>query len=478
MPKTPAQPDARVAGDSREIRSAVCTRCGCGCDDVDLTVEGNRVIAARNACALGQPWFLAPLVEDDPPARVNGREVPVEEAAAAAADLLAGARRPLLWGLVHCSSEAQKLALELGDRLGGVVDPAAGPNQAAAVTAFQEWGEVNTTLGEVALQKSLIVLWHVEPERTHPRLLERWGAASSDAERVIRPGGNRAGGKLLSPQGRLDLLWTLRELARSRPATSDAAARGQPAAAGDGSAGATPAGGQAPGEAAHTAPPTGETSASLLEEAARLLDRLTAEPHAVLVFDAATTPPGEQHALRALAATLNAVTRFRLFALGGPGNRAGADAVLTWQTGFPAAVDFAGGAPRANGGEFGAARLLARHDVDAALVVCSDPADIPSEPALARLGELPLVVLDSAPNSLLDRARVALRSAPYGLASGGTFFRMDGVALGLRPAVTSRYPTEADWLSRILSHLPARSAPRGEAALGKAAPRQKRKRTP
>ncbi|HEY7460343.1 MAG TPA: hypothetical protein VIC59_00530 [Gemmatimonadota bacterium] len=468
MPKTPAQPKPLVAGASREIRSAVCTRCGCGCDDVDLTVEGNRVVAARNACALGQPWFLAPLVEDDPPARVDGREVPVEEAAAAAAELLAGARRPLIWGLVHCSSEAQKLAIEIGDRLGGVVDPAAGPNHAAAVTAFQEWGEVNTTLGEVTLQKSLIVLWNVEPERTHPRLLERWGAVSSDAERVIRPGGDRAGGDRLSPEGRLDLLWTLRELARSRAAASDAAAKGQPAAPGDGSAGSTPPGGQASGEGAPA-------------EAARLLDRLATEPHAVLVFDAAATPPGEQHALRALAATLNAVTRVRLFALGGPGNRAGADAVLTWQTGFPAGVDFASGAPRANGGEFGAARLLARRDVDAALVVCSDPADIPSEPALARLRDLPLVVLDSAANSLLDKARVALRSAPYGLASGGTFFRMDGVALGLRPAVTSRYPTEADWLSGILSRLPARSAPRGDAASGKAAARpkrQKRKRTP
>src|SRR5690606_20306643 len=46
--------------------------------------------------------------------------------------------------------------------------------------------------------------------------------------------------------------------------------------------------------------------------------------------------------------------------LGSPGNAAGAAQVLTWQTGFPAAVNFAAGYPRHLPGEAEAATLLER----------------------------------------------------------------------------------------------------------------------
>jgi formylmethanofuran dehydrogenase subunit B len=450
---------SHVTDGDREIRSAVCTRCGCACDDVDLILRGNRIAEARNVCELGRAWFLDPLQEEAPPALVAGREVSIEEGAVSAAEILARARRPLVWGLIHLSSEAQALAVQIADRLHGAVDPAAGPNHVAAVTAFQEWGEVNTTLGEVALQKSLVVLWRAEPERTHPRLLERWGVEPGDTERLIRVGhAGPPGSEWHVPEERdLEFLWMLRELAREH------AQNGPGTASGGDTAVRTED--RLPGEDVSSGSGSGP-AVELRVRAARLLDRLASAPHAVLAYDAAATPPAQQHALRALAATLNAVTRFRLFPLRGAGNRVGAEAVLTWQTGFPVAIDFGTGAPRANGGELGAARLLSRGDVDAALVICADPSDFASEPALGRLAELPVVLLDSAPNSLAGGARVALRSAPYGLASGGTFFRMDGVALGLRSALASRYPTEADWLRRILLRLPTR--PHGRAA---AAPR-------
>jgi formylmethanofuran dehydrogenase subunit B len=456
------------SGGRSEVRSAVCTRCGCACDDVDLVLEGERVVEARNACEPGRAWFLEPPREDAAPALIEGREATAEEAVAAAAELLARARRPLVWGLVHAAAEAQRLAVELADRLHGVIDPAAGPNHPAAVTAFQEWGEVNATLGEVARQRSLVVLWRAEPERTHPRLLERWGfepEASGDG-RLIRLGPAAEGWEL--PRERdLEFLWILRELARERGSATGAPA-GQVS-------GGSPGAGERP-EASNSDRSPGSGAAGgrrdLRPLAARLLDRLSEAPHAVLAFDAPSLEPPLQHALRALAATLNGVTRFRLFPLRGAGNRIGAEAVLTWQAGFPVAVDFSAGAPRSNGGELSAARLLERGEVDAALVICASPADYPREPALGRLAEVPLVVLDSSDNPLAGRARVALRSAPYGLASGGTFFRMDGVALSLRPVLHSRYPSEATWLRRILAMLPVGSG--AATAAGSSAGRRER----
>ena len=409
----------------------VCPRCGCACDDVEVVVRDGRVVEARGACEAGRRWLLAPRPEDEPAVVVEGRPADVEEGVHAAAALLAGARRPLVWGLIRTSCEAVRPAIEVAERLRGVVDPAAGSRHADAVAAYAEWGEVTTTLGEVGLQRGLVVLWLVDPERTHPRLLERWGTAADD-DRVVRvravsaddgvamradSTGERPGGWSVPAGRETEVLWLLRELARRRGPNGDRVAAG---------------------------PPDGLAS--------RLLERIAGSRYVAIVFDAGTDA-AQQHALRAAAATLNAVTRVRLFPLRGGGNRVGAEAVLTWQTGFPTAVDFGAGYPRSLGRETGASRLLATGAVDAALVVGADPADYPDEPSFAGLGGLPMVLVDSEPNSLDARARVRLRSAPSGLASGGTLFRMDGVALGLRPPVSSSYPDEETWLRGILGAL-------------------------
>src|SRR5207247_1420926 len=55
--------------------------------------------------------------------------------------------------------------------------------------------------------------------------------------------------------------------------------------------------------------------------------------------------PARAEALVTLSQALNGPTRCALSTLRGGGNRSGADAVLTWQTGFPFAVDFARGYP-------------------------------------------------------------------------------------------------------------------------------------
>src|SRR5438034_1441754 len=85
--------------------------------------------------------------------------------------------------------------------------------------------------------------------------------------------------------------------------------------------------------------------------------------------------PARAEALVTLSQTLNAPTRCALSTLRGGGNRSGADAVLTWQTGFPFAVDFARGYPSYQP-QAGAATLLGGGNVDAALVV-GTPATLP-----------------------------------------------------------------------------------------------------
>jgi formylmethanofuran dehydrogenase subunit B len=131
------------------------------------------------------------------------------------------------------------------------------------------------------------------------------------------------------------------------------------------------------------------------------------------------------------------------------GNARGAEDVLAWQTGFPAAVSFARGYPRANPGELSAAALLERGDVDAAFVVASDPLEHLPAAAADRLRELPTVVVDARATATSQAARVAFVTAADGIEMPGTLHRMDGVPVPLRAPLAADRPGVEDVLAAI-----------------------------
>ena len=105
------------------ITNAICTFCGCTCDDIELHVEAERIVKVRHACCLGESWFLNHHAgSDDPPAFVEGRPASLEEAVAAAADFLVQADYPLIYGLSNTTCEAQREAVTLAEWLGGAID--------------------------------------------------------------------------------------------------------------------------------------------------------------------------------------------------------------------------------------------------------------------------------------------------------------------------------------------------------------------
>jgi formylmethanofuran dehydrogenase subunit B len=134
--------------------------------------------------------------------------------------------------------------------------------------------------------------------------------------------------------------------------------------------------------------------------------------------------------------------------LRGDGNARGAEDVLAWQTGFPSAVSFARGHPRANPGELSAAALLDRGEVDAALVVAADP--VGQLPGLRRL---PMVVVDVRATATSQAARVAFATAADGIEIAGTAHRMDGVPVPLRAPLAAERPSAEDVLAAIAERL-------------------------
>jgi formylmethanofuran dehydrogenase subunit B len=146
----------------------------------------------------------------------------------------------------------------------------------------------------------------------------------------------------------------------------------------------------------------------------------------VAIFVDGEAHPERVEALLALTEALNGPTRAALVILRGGGNRVGAETVLTWQTGYPKAVDFARGTPRYCPDE--------QHDIDAALVIGSG--------ATAPVASTLIAIGPRATESPFD-ATVAVDTGVAGIHDGGTAVRTDELPLPLRPALPGTVPETA-----------------------------------
>ena len=400
---------------------ATCGGCGLVCDDITVVV-GDRGGLERlvHTCPLGDAWFAERVAPAPPPARVDGREAELEAALDEAAAILGQARAPLVYGLGQATCEAQRAAVALAEAIGAVIDPAGPLLDGASGLAYQALGASTATLGDVRDRAEVVVVWRADPAATHPRLLERLALPAANRALVVvderrTATAAQADAFLELPADRdVEALWTLRALVRDEP--TDAAVE----------------------------PPLRELAARL--RACRngaILHRVRGHVEAL--------------ALHALVRDLCRITHVVTVLLRREGNAAGAEDVLAWQTGYPAAVSFARGHPRASPGELSAAAVLERADADAALVIGSDPLEHLPPPAAERLRAIPVVSVDCRDTETVGAARVAFTTAAPGVHRAGVVHRLDGVPVPLRAPLASSRPGAEDVLAAIAGRL--RGAP-------------------
>ncbi|HEY0776759.1 MAG TPA: hypothetical protein VGD56_02215 [Gemmatirosa sp.] len=428
----------RVARDgSRIVAPAVCLGCGCACDDIEVVVRAGRIAEARHACPLGAAWFGDGRV----PARAltRGRETTADVAIVAAAEMLAAARRPLVYLAPDLSCEAQREAVALADVLRAVVDSVTGSTAIDVLLAAQEHGRAGATLGEVRNRADVLLYWAVDPAARYPRYPTRYAP---------EPAG------LAVPRGRRSRTVIAVDVGDARgPVDADARVAVAPA---DEVAVLTALRVLAGEEAALRGADGPEGTA--WSAARQLAPSLRAARYLAIVHDAepreapegtagdVARDPERAGALAALSLALNAVTRCALSTLRAGGNRSGADAVLTSQTGYPAAVDFARGYPRYTPYD-GAAARFARGAVDAVLVL-GDAGGVPAHVtvtlgidvrgATAARGRpsVPCAVVGPRASERAPADAVAaIDTGVAGIHDGGTAFRMDDVPLPLRPSM-------------------------------------------
>jgi formylmethanofuran dehydrogenase subunit B len=152
----------------------VCPFCGCLCDDLEITVEGNEVTGTKGTCAISRSKFMSHAENKIEAPTVDGKKATTKKAVEAAAKVLAEAKRPLVYGLSSTECEAIARCVELAEIMGGVVDNTSSVCHGPTILALQQVGESKTTLGEVKNRADLIVFWGCNPTAAHLRHLIRY----------------------------------------------------------------------------------------------------------------------------------------------------------------------------------------------------------------------------------------------------------------------------------------------------------------
>jgi formylmethanofuran dehydrogenase subunit B len=295
-------------------------------------------------------------------------------------------------------------------------------------------GKVTCTLGEVKNRADLIIYWGGNPAECHPRHFTKYTLTQKGK---FVPQGRKGRTMVLvdiretpsakaadvflqiKPTRDFEVLTILRALIKDQ--------RVDPVAAAE----------------------TGLT----LEQLRELAERMKRARFGVLFFGMGVSMTRGKHmnsaAILALAAELNAFTKFVAMPMRGHGNVTGGDVVMRWTTGYPFGVNLSRGYPRFNPGEFSTVDLLLRGDNDAALILGADPGATMPQPAIDHLARIPTIVLDPKVTHTSRLARVHITTAATGISAPGTVYRMDEIPLPLRPALKSPYPTDEEVVRRI-----------------------------
>jgi formylmethanofuran dehydrogenase subunit B len=451
------------------VKAVTCPVCGSLCDDIELTVENGRIVKVKNGCAMCEAKFLGYCGEHrvlKPMIRKNGELVKttLKEAVRRAAEILAEANYPVLYGWSNTSCEAISVGIELAEEVGGVIDNTSVVCHGPSILSIQDVGIPSCTLGQIRHRADLIVYWGSNPWSAHPRHIERYTAFSEGrfeksawrsyvnkvkalvgkkkiqsaikrlfvkkplpvpplvSEYKPYPSIAKEGRKLIvidvrrtksaeiadyfvqvEPNKDYELLQAFRALVRDQELEVDKVA-GVPV--------------------------------EYLEEVA---DAMVSCDFGALFFGLGLTMSSGKlrniDAALSLVRDLNMRTKFVIMPMRGHFNVTGANTVFTWQTGYPYAVDFSLGYPRYNPGETSVVDVLLRKESDAALIVASDPVSNFPRKAAEHLVENPLVVIDPHMNVTAQMADVLIPSAFVGIEASGTAYRMDHVPIPLKKVV-------------------------------------------
>jgi formylmethanofuran dehydrogenase subunit B len=407
-------------GERRVVEDVVCSFCGDLCDYLIIEVEGNKIVRNVGGCAISSAKFLNYHRHRilKPYVREGGKliEVSLDEALDKAAEILVNSKYPLIFGLSSTDVETNKYAIELAELTHGVVDNTSVFCHGPTALAVQEVGTVRCTFGVVINLADLIVFWGCNPLEAHvnhiARNILREGrfVKGRKERRVVvvdtrrTPTANLADLFIQVEPGRdYELLTALRMAIK---------------------------------ELDIEVPTIAGVSR---EEVLKLAEMMRTARYGVIFFGVGLTMTGAKYrnlvAVLRLVQELNEWTKFAVIPMRGHYNVAGANQVSLWTTCYPYAVDYVRRFPRMIIGVTSSTDLLANGDVDAALIIASDPVAHLPKKAVEHLSKIPVIVIDAKWSLTTAFADVVIPGAYVGIECEGTAYRMDELPIRLKKVV-------------------------------------------
>jgi formylmethanofuran dehydrogenase subunit B len=399
------------------FENQVCPFCGCLCDDIRIEVENGKVIKNENGCAISKAKFLNHHHDRIESPSIKESAVSLDDAVDRAVEILASAKRPLIYGLSSTENDAHREAYKIAETIGGVVDNTASVCHGPTILGAQESGEAAGSLAEVKNRADTIIYWGSNPQFAHPRHLSRYVRAEGEyigdpkADRKIwvfdirkTVSANLADEFVkLAPGADLEFIGALRAAVRGHALDVE------------------------------------EVGGVSMEKITEIAESLKGAKYGILFFGLGLTQSKGRHrnidaAIR-LIQDLNSYTKWNMMPMRGHFNVAGANKTSTWQTGYPFAVDYARGYPRYQPGEYTAVDMLVNKEADAMLNIAADPAAHFPRAAITHMSAIPVINIDPKRNMTSLMAEVNIPVALSGIECDGAAVRMDGLPLYLKKVV-------------------------------------------
>jgi formylmethanofuran dehydrogenase subunit B len=289
-----------------------------------------------------------------------GEEANLESALERAADLLGRARFPVFGGLFTDIAGAAA-ALSLAEKLGGVVDHAAGDGLMRMSRIMRERGASPASFGEVRNRADVIVIVGDGPLKRDAALIEK---LLPEEKGLPRPGDHKREVIVLGAKPT--------DVPRRAPLTSIEGRDDLPVLI------------------ARLGAAVAERGEAPDDRLAAIAARLRDAAFAVFVLDADDLDEPALFTVLDTVRHLSDTTQAATLALAAPGNGDGVNLCATWTCGLPVRTSFAGAEPEHDAQKFATRRLIEDGEADALVWI-----DALSERCGNRPGGVPTVVLAS-----------------------------------------------------------------------------------
>ena len=419
------------------VKNVVCPFCGTLCDDIICKVENDEIVGTYNACRIGHSKFVhteGAMRSKTPMIRQGDEfvETTYDDAIEKAAQVIAGSKKPLMYGWSCTDCEAQAVGVELAEVSKAVIDNTASVCHGPSVLALQDTGYPICTFGEVKNRADVIIYWGCNPFHAHPRHMSRhvYGRGffrergRSDRTVVVVDPRESDSSKLADIHLKLDfnkdyeLVDAIRTVMAGHEILYD------------------------------------EVAGISREQIEAVVEALKNAQFGCLFFGMGITHSRGKHrnidtAIQ-LVQDLNNYSKWTLIPMRGHYNVTGFNQVCTWETGYPFCVDFADGTPRYNPGETGSNDVLQSNETDSMMVIASDPGAHFPQKALHRMAEIPIIAIEPHRTPTTEMADIIIPPAIVGMEAAGSAYRMEGVPIRMRKVVNSDLLSDKQILERLL----------------------------